>query len=102
MADAPAARLNLGMLEEDLGRAEAAEAQYKAALAMDRHFTAARLALAEILAARGAFAEAKGILRAGLGLGQEDSVVREALVSLAGRERAQGRSTPLAPPPGTH
>jgi tetratricopeptide (TPR) repeat protein len=82
MADAPAARLSLGLLEEDLGRPAGAEAHYRAALGMDRHLVPARLALAERLAARGALDEAEALLREGLSLGADEGGLRQALAAL--------------------
>jgi predicted CXXCH cytochrome family protein len=64
--DMPGARLNLAVLDQNLGRAGSAEQHYLAALRIDPDFTPARANLAQLYVATGRRADAERVLKDGL------------------------------------
>ena len=65
-SDRPEAHHNLGILFMELGRAGEAEAEFKAALALDPNFTPAAVTLADLYRSQKREAEAEPVLRAAL------------------------------------
>jgi predicted CXXCH cytochrome family protein len=64
--DMSGARLNLAVLEQNLGRAESAEQHYLAALRIDPDFTPARANLAQLYGAMGRRTDAERVLKEGV------------------------------------
>jgi Flp pilus assembly protein TadD len=78
-ADRPEAHGNLGLLYSVRGDAPAAEAQYRAALAIDPTFVGGWVNLADLLRATGREAEAATALRDGLKASPDNPALRHAL-----------------------
>jgi Flp pilus assembly protein TadD len=78
-ADRPEHRTNLGGFLAERGEPGAAEAEYRAALALDRHFVPAWTNLADLRRLQGREPEVESILREGLALVPESAALHHSL-----------------------
>jgi predicted CXXCH cytochrome family protein len=87
-ADRPEHRVNLGNYYAERGETDAAEAEYRAALALDRQFVPGWVNLSDLMRALGRETEAEATLRAGLGASPDAAALHHALgLSLVRQKR---------------
>lgn len=87
MADMPSSRLNLGVVQANLGQRAEAERSYRTALRMDPHFYPARANLVAMLSETGRNADAERVLRDGLALTPDHGELHYSLGLLLAEQR---------------
>jgi Flp pilus assembly protein TadD len=86
-ADRPEARTNLGTLYAERGQGTQAEAEFRAAIALQRGYTPAYVNLADLYRVEQRDADGERVLRAGLAVAPDDAALHLALGLLLARQQ---------------